>query len=134
MYSPGQDKIVHRTSTPNTLKTLHADHGVELQSSLAAYPDLNTPQRAEVKGILNGPKNVVLTRDKTNVNKGSETGHAIRGESSNITPGTQRYMNAVASQPNFNDVVAAVDRVGGGSNLRQLQEKIAKKTGTKPPK
>ena len=30
--------------------------------------------------------------------KGVETGHALRGETSKITPGTQRYMTTVADR------------------------------------
>lgn len=132
VYSPGQGKVVHRTPSPDTLKGLHADHVVEAQAVKAAHPNLNPQQHDEVSKILNDPmKNLVLTKDTTNIHKGTQVGHVIRGEPTDATPGTKRYMDAVAGQTKA--VTEEIDRVAGSSRLTDLQKKIAKETGTKSP-
>jgi len=136
VYSPGQDKVVHRQLTTPELEHYHADHIVEGQTVahvLADHPPLNTPQKEAVKRVLNSPtQNLVLTLDKLNINKGVETGRALRGETSKITPGTQRYMTTVADREK--NTLEALDKAAGtGSKMQAKQKEIAHNTRTKSP-
>jgi len=135
VYSPGQNKVVHRESTPSQLGTLHADHIFEAQlaNRVATQQGLATPQRQAVRQEINSDKNLVLAMDRLNINKGHQNTNVIRGAPSNPTPNTQRYMETV--HPQGQKVAKRLDEVAGtGQAFQDAHKDAARKTGTETSK